>query len=91
MTFSIAITEFCICALVSFIGLELVGGHVRFSGNFTGAEHIAARQVLLPSLDSVHNIVRSVRFSWIIPDCTVNREKAFLGYSRLLDADWLQE
>lgn len=41
LIFPIAISEFFVCALVSFLLLGHVGGSAGFSSNFTGVEDIA--------------------------------------------------
>lgn len=82
LIYRIEISEFCVFGLVSFILSALVVGPVGFSSDFVSVEDIAARGVVLPLSDGVHNFVRSVRFSRIMSDCTVNPVNAFLGYSR---------
>lgn len=44
LTFRIAISEFCVCSLISFIPSALLGAPVGVSGDFPGVEDIAARK-----------------------------------------------
>lgn len=73
--------QICACALMTFLLSALAGERVGFSSDFPGVEEIAARGVLLPSLESVHNFVQSVRFVQIMSNCTANPVKHLLGYS----------
>lgn len=62
LIFWIAISEVCLCALVSFLLSRLVGSPVIFSSIFSGVEDIAARRVLLLLYDGVHKAVQSMQF-----------------------------
>lgn len=88
LTWHIAVSEFCICVLVSSFLSALVGGPVGFKDDFTGAEDVSAPPVLLPLPVGVHNFVQSFGLFRIISHCTVNLLKAYLPYSWSLEVCW---
>lgn len=75
----ITISEDCVSALVSFLPSALVGGPAGFSSEFTGVEYIAVWEIRLSLPEGAQNFRQSVRFSRIMSNCTVNREKAYVS------------
>lgn len=56
----IAISRFRVCSFISFLFSALVAGPINVSSDFTGAEDIAARRVLLSLLEGVNKFVQFV-------------------------------
>lgn len=83
--FCIAISQFCIYALLSFLLAELVVCSADFCSDFTGAEDIAARKGLFPLSKVVQKVVQSVGLFWIFARCSFNSVKAYFVYSELIE------
>lgn len=55
-SFSIAISDFFVCALKYFLSSALIGETLHFSKEFRGVEYIAARGPLLPLPDGTQTL-----------------------------------
>lgn len=57
LIFRIAVSEFCVFALVSLLFAVLFGGPASFSSDFTSVEDATSLRLLLPLPEGVQNFV----------------------------------